>query len=316
MPQTTASEPIIHLENVTKDFRRLRALDDVTLDIGPGITGLLGPNGAGKTTLIKVVLGLLRANRGEGSVLGFPLGRGARSIRARVGYMPEDDCYVEGLAGVEMVRLGARLSGLPPVEALRRAHEILDFCGVDQERYRLVGTYSSGMRQKVKFAQAIAHDPPFLILDEPTASLDPEERQTFLGRVCLLAREAGKAIVLSTHILPDVQATCDNVIILVKGRVRLVESMSVLSRPSSPACLVKTLGDAGSLAARLESAGYHPEIAADGTLIVGGADEALPPLVWSLAREMRITLRHLAPATNSLEKVFLDAVREDSHAHP
>jgi ABC-2 type transport system ATP-binding protein len=316
MPQTTASEPVIHLESVTKDFRRLRALDDVTLDIGPGITGLLGPNGAGKTTLIKVVLGLLRASRGEGRVLGFPLGEGARSIRAHVGYMPEDDCYVEGLAGVEMVRLGARLAGLPPVEALRRAHEILDFCGVDQERYRLVGTYSSGMRQKVKFAQAIAHDPPLLILDEPTASLDPEERQALLGRVHLLAREAGKAIVLSTHILPDVQATCDNVVILVKGRVRLVESMSVLSRPSSPASLVKTLGDAGPLAARLENAGYSPELAADGTLIVAGADDALPPLIWSLARELRVTVRHLAPATNSLEKVFLDAVREDAHAHP
>ena len=106
MPQMTASEQIIHLENVTKDFRSLRALEDVTLDVGPGITGLLGPNGAGKTTLIKVLLGLLTATSGQGHVLGFPLGKGARSIRARVGYMPEDDCYVEGLAGVEMVRLG------------------------------------------------------------------------------------------------------------------------------------------------------------------------------------------------------------------
>ncbi len=316
MPRTTASDQIIHLENVTKDFRNVRALEDVTLDIGAGITGLLGPNGAGKTTLIKVLLGLLRATSGQGQVLGFPLGKGARSIRARVGYMPEDDCYVEGLAGVEMVRLGARLSGLPPVEALRRAHEILDFCGIDQERYRLVGTYSSGMRQKVKFAQAIAHDPPFLILDEPTASLDPEERQALLGRVRLLAREAGKAIVVSTHILPDVQAICDNVVILVKGRVRLVETMSVLSRPSSPTCLVKTLVDGEPLATRLKSAGYPTEIEENGTLVVGGADDALPPLVWSLARELDIAVRHLAPATNSLESVFLDAVKEDTDAHP
>ncbi len=315
MPQTAADQ-IIHLENVSKDFRNVRALDDVTLDIGAGITGLLGPNGAGKTTLIKVLLGLLHATSGQGRVLGFPLGKGARSIRARVGYMPEDDCYVEGLAGVEMVRLGARLSGLPPVEALRRAHEILDFCGIDQERYQLVGTYSSGMRQKVKFAQAIAHDPPFLILDEPTASLVPEERQALLGRVRLLAHEAGKAIVLSTHILPDVQAICDNVVILVKGRVRLVEAMSVLSRPSSPSCLVKTLGDGEPLAARLKSAGYPTEVEENGTLVVGGADDSLPPLVWSLARELDIAVRHLAPATNSLERVFLDAVKEDTDAHP
>ena len=316
MPQSTRDEPIIHLEGVTKDYRKLRALEEVSLDIGHGITGLLGPNGAGKTTLIKVLLGLLPATSGSGQVLGYRLGADARSIRACVGYMPEDDCYIEGLPGVEMVRLGARLSGLPSLEALRRAHEILDFCGVDQERYRVVGTYSSGMRQKLKFAQAIAHDPPILILDEPTAGLDPEERQATLQRIRVLAREAGKAIVLSTHILPDVQDICDNVIILVTGRVRLVEHMSVLSRPASPTYLVKPLGEGTALAERLKSAGYDFTVDGDGTLIVAGVDDSFPARVWSLAREVGVGVRRLAPAKNSLEQVFLDAVREDEHAHP
>ena len=156
--------------------------------------------------------------------------------------MPEDDCYLPGLIGVEMVRFAARLSGLPSVEALRRAHEILDFCGIEQERYRPVETYSAGMRQKLKFAQSIVHDPPLLILDEPTSALDPEEREAMLQRIRILAAKHGKSVLVSTHILPDVQAICDTVIILAKGRVRLVEKLSVLSRPVSPAFHVRVLG--------------------------------------------------------------------------
>ncbi len=188
--------PVVELAQIDKWYGRVAALRSVNLRLMDGVTGLLGPNGAGKTTLIKVLLGLVRITRGAGTVLGFDLRRDARRIRQHVGFMPEDDCYIAGLSGVEMVQFAARLAGYPARESLRRAHEMLDFCGVEQERYREVDTYSTGMRQKVKFAQAIVHDPPLLILDEPTAGLDPDERVTMLRRIQGLARESGKAVPL------------------------------------------------------------------------------------------------------------------------
>ncbi|MHC4398220.1 MAG: ABC transporter ATP-binding protein [Planctomycetota bacterium] len=307
--------PLVKLEHITKDYGRLRALDDVSVSIGPGVTGLLGPNGAGKTTLIKVLLALVRMTGGSGSVLGHALGRQTRSIRAQIGYMPEDDCYLAGFSGVETVRFAARLSGLPSIEALRRAHEILDFCGMEQERYRNVETYSTGMRQKVKFAQAIVHDPPLLILDEPTAGLDPEEREAMLHRVTVLAGEMGKAVVLSTHILPDVQATCQSVIILAKGMVRLTGQLDVLSRPAAPSLEVRPFGDAEPLADRIRQEGYEVEQDSDGVLTVNGADESVLRGIWTWAHEVDVGIRTLIPARTSLEQIFLEAVREDDHAH-
>ena len=164
--------PLISVQNIVKNYRRMRALNDVSFEIQPGITGLLGPNGAGKSTLIKVLLGLVRVSSGSGTVLGNRLGKQGRLIRSKIGYMPEDDCYIPGLKGVEAVQFSACLAGIPATEALRRAHEILDFCGMKQERYRDIETYSTGMRQKIKFAAAIVHDPEILILDEATSNLD------------------------------------------------------------------------------------------------------------------------------------------------
>jgi ABC-2 type transport system ATP-binding protein len=278
------------------------------------VIGLLGPNGAGKSTLIKVLMGLVRVTRGTGRVLGYPLGRGFRKIRARVGYMPEDDCHLAGLPGVEVVRFMARLSGLPSVEALRRAHEILDFSGVEEERYRNVETYSSGMRQKLKFAQAIVHDPPLLILDEPTSGLDPEEREAMLGRARILAQRMGKSVLISTHILPDVQAICDTVVILAKGRVRVVDRLETLRRPTSPVWRVRVLGQASTLAARMRRAGLEVETESGDTLAVSTADGGVVQRVWDWAREAGVGIRALVPAQNSLEQIFLDAVREGNES--
>ena len=167
-------ETVLRLRGVGKRYGHVTALDGVDLDIPPGVTGLLGPNGAGKTTLIKIVLGVVRRTTGRVWILDEEIQRGATRFRRHLGYVPEDDCYLTGLTGVEMVFFAAQMSGLPYREGLRRAHEILDFCGVQQERYRAVETYSTGMRQKIRFASAIVHDPPLLILDEPTSGLDPK----------------------------------------------------------------------------------------------------------------------------------------------
>jgi len=307
-------DALIALDRITKDYGSLRALDEVSLSLAPGVIGLLGPNGAGKSTLLKVLMGLVRVTSGAGEVLGFRLGRGFRQIRARVGYMPEDDCYLAGLAGVEVVRFMARLSGLPSIEALRRAHEILDFCGIEEERYRNVETYSTGMRQKLKFAQAIVHDPPLLILDEPTSGLDPEEREAMLGRVRTLAARMGKSVLISTHILPDVQAICDTVVILAKGRVRVVDRLETLCRPASPVWHLRVLGQVGAMADRMRGEGLEVRAESGDTLAVSAADAAVVQQVWQWAREAGVGIRALVPARNSLEQIFLEAVREGNHA--
>lgn len=320
-PSLTAGSPLISLAGLSKSFGTTRVLDDVTLDVGRGVTGLLGPNGAGKSTLIKIVLGLLSATSGRGSVLGYELGREAIAIRSKVGFMPEDDCYVDGLTGIEMIAFAARLSGLAPIESLQRGHEILDFCGVEQERYRPVDTYSTGMRQKLKFAQSIVHDPTLLILDEPTAGLDPEERRAMLQRIQILARKTNMSIWISTHILPDIQELCDTVVILARGKVRLTESMEVLSRPASPSYEVRAVEDTERLEEALRADAMEVERRGPEALTVTlpGADEAtihteLPPRIWRAAARASVAIRKLNPARNSLEQVFLQAVQEQPNA--
>ncbi|MFO7904829.1 MAG: ABC transporter ATP-binding protein [Planctomycetota bacterium] len=316
----TVADRVIELRDLVKDYgpvgRRVRALNGITMRMGHGITGLLGPNGAGKTTLIKVLLGLVRVSSGTGTVLGFDLARQARSIRQNVGFMPEDDCYIAGLSGVEMVQFAARLSGLPRTEALRRAHEILDFCGVEQERYRTVDTYSTGMRQKIKFAQAIVHDPPLLILDEPTAGLDPDERVGMLHRVELLARRAGKAVLISTHILPDVRAICGTVVIVAAGQVRVIDSLEALSQPASPAMHVRTATDPAPLIERIRRGGGTVSVQDAGILRVVVDQEDTAEMVWRWARETNVGIRSLTRSRNSLEQIFMDAVRGDDRADP
>lgn len=307
-------EPPLSLENIVKDYGAFRALDDVSITVPPGVTGLLGPNGAGKSTLIKVILGLVRLTSGTGSILGLEVGRDATAIRDRVGFMPEDDCYIGGLSGVEMVQFGARLSGLPSVEALRRAHEILDFAGIEQERYRAVETYSTGMRQKLKFAQAIVHDPPLLILDEPTAGLDPEERVAMLNRIAILAKKHGKTTIVSTHILPDVQAICDHVIILSRGRVVVSDRLDVLNRPTSPGYTVRVWGEVDGVVERLRHRVARLAQQDAATLKVEDDCPELAGEIWSAAREAGVGIRALQPAQNSLEEIFMNAVREKPRA--
>jgi ABC-2 type transport system ATP-binding protein len=304
------------MREIVKHYGRVQALQGITMSIGSGVTGLLGPNGAGKTTLIKVLLGLVRVSSGNGSVLGFNLNSQARLIRQHVGFMPEDDCYIAGLSGVEMVQFAARLSGLPGVEALRRAHEILDFCGIEQERYRTVDTYSTGMRQKVKFAQSIVHDPPLLILDEPTAGLDPDERVSMLHRIGLLSRRSGKAVLISTHILPDVRAICDTVVIVAQGQVRVIDSLEKLSQPSSPAVHLRTVHSPDPLIRRVEQGGGSVEVASDGILRVTLPPDQPTDVLWQWARETEVGIRSLMPSRNSLEQIFMDAVRGERRANP
>lgn len=283
------------------------------------MTGLLGPNGSGKSTLIKALLGLLRTQAGEGTVLGMPWPRATREIRDAIGYLPEDDCYIAGLEGIECVSLMAQLSGLTGKEALRRSHEMMDFCGFGEERYREVESYSTGMRQKLKFAQALVHDPPLLILDEPTTGLDPDQRLAMLRRIGNLSKKHGKSVILSTHILPDVRTVCDHVVILVQGRVQVVDSLEKLSRPLEPMMRMKIFGDHTALAQRIIAAGHSAEMdTKSGVLRVRGIGAEQTGLLWAWAAETNTPVRQLEPAVNSLEQIFMDAAsgRRSTSAAP
>ncbi len=301
---------LISLKQITKSFKSLRALDGIDLEVSSGITGLLGPNGAGKSTLIKMLLGLVQPTTGTASFLGFDVRKEGRQIRNRIGYMPEDDCYISGLSGVSAVQFSGCLSGIPKTESLRRAHEILDFCDMKQERYRMVDTYSTGMRQIIKFASAIVHDPEFLILDEPTSGLDPEEREKLLKRIRLLASQMGKSVLISTHILPDVQAICDDVVILSQGKVRLCEPLVTLNRTAEPSFRVRVLENMDPFVKALESSDVEISKNPDGTLTVASPSPQLSETIWNAAHQSGVSIQSLIPARNSLEEVFLSTVAD------
>src|SRR5579883_2825253 len=214
------NEAMIDLRNLSRWYGNFQALRDVSFQLAPGRVGLLGPNGAGKSTLLKILLGLLPPSSGSGRVLGHVIGVDGTALRRAIGYMPEADALIPGLRGAEYVALAGELYGMPRREAQRRAHEVLTYLELEDARYRLLEEYSTGMKQRLKLAQALVHDPPVLLLDEPTSGLDPAGRDAMLKLVAELATDHGKSVILSTHLLADVQAVCERVVILAGGRVR------------------------------------------------------------------------------------------------
>jgi len=308
-------QPLISLKSLIKNYRDHRALDGVDLDVMPGITGLLGPNGAGKSSLIKAILGLVKITSGTGTVLGHRLTADGKKIRNDIGYMPEDDCYIPGMSGIEVVHFAASLSGLPKVEGMRRSHEILDFCDMKQERYRAIETYSTGMRQKVKFAAAIVHDPKFLILDEPTSGLDPEEREALLLRIRVLCIDGGKSALLSTHILPDVQSVCDQVVILSNGQVRLDKPLVELNAIQIPTVEISVDQTKEDFVKRLQTRSFEVNQLETGNIEVTGESlETLTNELWQAAEATSTMILSLKPAMNSLEGIFMETVAEANTA--
>ncbi len=303
------SEPVLEVHDVVKRYGNRDVLKGLSLAIPPGVTGLLGPNGSGKSTLIKSILGLLRINSGHGRVLSYNWPSECKAIREHIGYLPEDDCYLHGLQGIESIQMMARLSGLPRTEALRRAHEVADFCDIDQERYRNVETYSTGMRQKLKFAQALVHDPPLIILDEPTTGLDPSQRESFLDRIRMLAVEKGKSLIVSTHILHDVQRVCDHVVILVGGEVRMTESLERLQQPIEPGLHLRVEENLEGFENSLRRRGIAFERESDRELRVLGVGADQVRCLWQASEESAAPIQHLDAARNSLEDIFLNAIR-------
>ncbi len=313
---SSSTDSLISLQNVTKRYGSFLALNDITAEIPRGVIGLLGPNGAGKSTLIKTLLGLVALTEGRAQILGYVVvEQNYQSIRRDVGYMPEDDCFIEGIAGVEMVQLSAQLTGYPGLHSLQRAHEILDFCGTGQERYRQVETYSTGMRQKLKFAQAIVHSPPVLILDEPTSGLDPEERQAMLKRIKLLGEGTDMSVIICTHILKDVQEICDYAAVLVDGMIPVVETVENLQRPRSPSYQIRITGDANAFMEIARQHNVMPTVSAVGVITLESSTDLNESLIWQWAFDANVGIQSVVPAKVSMEDVFIQIVQGADHGN-
>lgn len=300
---------LFDLKNIRKSYGRITALNDLSVVAPEGAVGLLGPNGAGKTTMIRTLLGLIRIDSGEGEVLGLDIRRKPLQVRQVVGFVPEDECLFPGVEGVEFVAYAGELSGMGRTDALQRSHEVLDYVGLGEARYRKVDSYSTGMKQRLKIASAIVHDPSLVILDEPTNGMDPAGRIEVLELARDLCKNKGINLLFSSHLLVDVEAVCDHVLVLGRGRLLAEGSIADLTRSERPIFEVRVKGDLAAFAGRLEARGCTTEDR-DGLLHV-----ELPPgrshdLLWSTAQESGEQIRLLKPLRNTLEEVFFKAVSE------
>lgn len=300
---------VLDASSLTVRYGAREALRDVTFRYGGGALGLLGPNGAGKSSLLRATLGLIRPFAGRVEVLGMDAARRGVEVRARSGYVPENDCHVPGLTGVEFVTFCGRLCGLDRRDARRRAHEVLVYAGLEEERYRKVDEYSRGMKQKVKLAAALVHDPAVLFLDEPTNGLDPQGRQDILELIRDLAHDKGMNVVLSSHLLKDVEAVCDELVVLDQGRVCAAGRIEEL-KSRGGGFEVRTEGPPERFSAAAEARGLHVTRDSRGRLHVAPRDGASlrPRDLFRLARESNTRLTHLIPLEESLEDLFLRAL--------
>jgi ABC-2 type transport system ATP-binding protein len=219
------SESVVTLDRVNVTYGKQRALRDVSAVFPKGAVGLLGPNGAGKSTMLKSLLGFVKPDSGTLNVLGLNVADKPLEVRARLGYMPESEAHIPGMNAVSFVAYCGQLSGLPKADAMQRAHEVLYYVGLGEARYRNVETYSTGMKQRIKLAQALVHDPDLLFLDEPTNGMDPKGRDEMLELIRDLAHNKGVNLILSSHLLPDVEYTCDHVVVMDKGTVATFGTM-------------------------------------------------------------------------------------------
>ena len=303
------AEPIIRTTGLTKAYGEIVALDDLTIDVPRAAVGFLGANGAGKSTLIGLLLGLRQATGGAATVLGHAVATEATAIRARVGYMPEADCLPREVTAAEFVGHMAAMSGLPPRAARLRAAETLYHCGLEEERYRPIGGFSTGMKQRVKLAQALVHDPDLIFLDEPTNGLDPNGREQMLELIRRIYRELGVTITLSSHVLEDVEQTCDYVVILAGGKLLASGRLNDLLAGRGD-MLVELDGPEAAQAdfvARLAGAGVSAR-RREAALAIPGANDAVYDLIRDSAIEAGVALRSLRAESRSLEEVYLDRV--------
>jgi ABC-2 type transport system ATP-binding protein len=296
--------PVIATAALTKRYPRVTALDELTVEVGPGVTGLVGANGAGKSTLLKILLGLIRPTAGSAIVLGHDVVTGGEAVRALVGYMPEHDCLPPDVSATEFVVHLGQMSGLPATAARERAADVLRHVGLDEARYRPIGGYSTGMKQRVKLAQALTHDPQLVLLDEPTNGLDPASRDEMLTLVRRIGTEFGIPVLITSHLLGELEHVCDHIVVLDGGRLLRSESKAALTSETGVLAVeVQDLSSRDRLGAALDRAGAR--VRADGPLVlVEIADEETYDLVRDVIADLGLGLVRIEPHRHRLEEVF------------
>ena len=299
---------VLDCDKLGKNYGPITALKGVTLSIEPGVAGLLGPNGAGKSTLISVLLGQTPSTSGEATVLGLDIHRRQRAIRRRVGFMPENDCLIPGLTGIGYVHYAGRMAGMSYGDAMQRAHEVLDYVDLDEARYRPAEGYSAGMKQRLKLAQALVHDPDLLFLDEPTNGMDPQGRQVMLALIRDLGN-AGISVLLSSHLLPDVERVCERVIIMGGGEVLTIGRVAEMNRPHPTLYGLEFSGDGAAFQRQLTERNVAVHEHGDGRLSVELPAEGTQTLVLEAARAAQARLHGLHPKRSSLEDTFMAAIQ-------
>jgi len=302
---------IVELKDIRYSYGRVQALDGVTLNMSEGAVGLLGPNGAGKSTLLRILLGFLAPQAGEGRVLGYDIRHEQPEIRRRVGYMPEDDCLIPGMDAVTFTAYCGELSGMPRQEAIKRAHDVLFYVGLGESRYRSLETYSAGMKQRLRLAQAIVHDPKLLFLDEPTSNLDPQGRKEILELIKDISSRKDIQVLISSHILPDIESVCSDVIILNKGLLAAEGRISDLKQLSFQLYEVKIKGDGEGFIGKLKEMGCRVDETEDRLLKIYMPAERKILDLFRAAEDEHVQLRHVVRSQTSLEDLFAKAVGVD-----
>jgi ABC-2 type transport system ATP-binding protein len=306
----TSPEPAVSTRALRKQYGSIVALEGLDVDIPRASVGLLGANGAGKSTLLKALLGLLTPTSGSARVLGRDITVDQAALREHVGYMPESDCLPLDVTAADFVSHMGEMSGLPGRAARQRANDVLYQVGVDEERYRLIRGFSTGMKQRVKLAQAVVHDPDLVFLDEPTNGMDPQGRDDMLDLIRRIHRELGIAVILSSHLLEDVERVCEHVVMLDRGRLVVSGKIDDLMSGGSD-IVVRVDGDKQAFVERLARANVRARLAElDNEIIVtrDGADEAVYDIIRDATVELGFPLRLLRARQRSLEDVYIQTV--------
>ena len=314
-PAGNPADPVVQLDDVTVIYGKNQALRNVTARFARGAVGLLGPNGAGKSTMLKSLLGFVKPDAGRMSVLGLDVAARPLEIRSRIGYMPENDAHIPGMTAVAFVAYCGELAGLPAVDAMQRSHEVLYYVGLGEARYRNIETYSTGMKQRIKLAQALVHDPDLLFLDEPTNGMDPKGRDEMLELVRDLGHNKNVSLILSSHLLPDVEYTCDHVIVMDKGQVAAQGPIEELKGPAGRVFELRIKGHLPTFIEVLRAAGmecHSTEADVMRVFVPRGADglERDQRAIFTLAAQHAVQVRHLRPSIPTLEDVFAKALGE------
>ena len=303
---------VIQLKDIHFSYGNFKALDGVSLEVGKGIFGLLGPNGAGKTTLMKVTLGFLVPQQGTGSILGYSIPGRHVEMRTKIGYMPETDCLIPGMDAVTLTAYLGELSGMPRQEAVKRAHEVLYYVGLEESRYRNVETYSAGMKQRLKLATALVHDPELLFLDEPTSGMDPQARKEMLDLIRDISAKGTMNMIISSHILADIETTCGQVLIMNKGKIVSQQEVQAISQKDINIFELRLNGDVETFSRRMK--GFHMEKDEKNVYRIHLPADYPKRDLFKAAVESGVQVRHFRQSKVTLEDAFVTAIG-DSNAN-